>query len=163
MIEDQGPPQGWLGRIEDWFLTFLVSLMLVLAASQIVLRTFFSSGWLWADPLLRHLVLWAGFWGAMSASRNGRHIHIDALIRLLPAAYSRHLIWFNALFSACTCAFLAWIGLRFVLDEKAYGLSAFLDIPSWYAQTIFPLAFAVMAWRFARQAFESLRKKSDFD
>ena len=162
-MNESPAPTGWLGQLEEWALVFLVSLMLGVAACQIVLRTFFSSGWLWADPLLRHLVLWSGFVGAMSASRHNRHIQIDALLRLLPPAYARHLRWFSALFSAGVCALLAWIGIQFVLDERAYGLAAFLEVPSWYLQTIFPLTFAVMAWRFARQAVAVLRSPHALD
>jgi C4-dicarboxylate transporter, DctQ subunit len=150
--------KSWLTRLEEGFLVLLVSIMLVLAGGQILLRNVFSVTWLWTDPLIRHLVLWIGFLGAMLATRQDRHIHIDALLRIVPPPFPHLLRLLSLVFSAAVCALLAWIGLRFVLDERQYGMAAFLDIPSWYVQTVFPLAFSVMAWRFFRRAYQLLRQ-----
>ena len=47
--------------IEETFLCLLLFSMILLACVQIFLRFFFSGGFAWADPLLRYMVLWAGF------------------------------------------------------------------------------------------------------
>ena len=63
--------QAWIDRIhrvEDALLVILLSLMILLAATQILLRNFFDLGFVWADPLLRALVLWLGLIGATVAT-----------------------------------------------------------------------------------------------
>jgi TRAP-type C4-dicarboxylate transport system permease small subunit len=66
-------------RIEVLMLSTLLGIMMLLSCWQILLRTFFSSGLLWADPLLRYLVLWCGMLGAVSAAGQGKHIAIDLI------------------------------------------------------------------------------------
>ncbi|MEE2832280.1 MAG: hypothetical protein VYD18_07960, partial [Candidatus Latescibacterota bacterium] len=56
-----------LHRLEEGVLVMLVGALLVLAFSQILLRNFLGITWLWGDPLVRHLVLWASFLGALIA------------------------------------------------------------------------------------------------
>ncbi len=54
-----------LARLERWgtaaenaSLVLLLGSLMILAVGQIVLRTFFDSGLIWADELLRIMVLW---------------------------------------------------------------------------------------------------------
>ena len=57
---------------------------MLLAVAQIVLREAFSTGFVWADELLKLLVLWLAMVGSVAASRDNRHIRIDALSHILP-------------------------------------------------------------------------------
>ena len=50
---------------EAAFVCFLLVAMVLLACVQIFLRTFYSSGIFWADPLLRYMVIWAGLFFQM--------------------------------------------------------------------------------------------------
>lgn len=136
-------------RLEDASLVLLVGAMLLLACGQILLRNAFSVTLLWADPLIRHLVLWTGMLGAMVATREDKHIHIDALLRAVPSPWSDGLKALSLFFSAAVCVVLTRVSLRFIADERAYGMEGFLDIPSWILQLIFPLTFGAMALRFA--------------
>jgi len=70
-----------LHRVEDAALILALASMLVMALAQIVLRNFFDTGLLWAEPFLRILVLWVAMLGGMVATREGRHIAIDAAAR----------------------------------------------------------------------------------
>ena len=137
-----------LHRLEEGVLGALVGTLVLLAALQIVLRTFFSVSLSWADPLVRHLVLWSSFLGATIACRMDKHIRIDALLRFCPASWTLLLEAVANLFSSSICSLLVWTSIRFVLDERAYGAVSFGGIPTWMLQLIFPFAFAVMAARF---------------
>ena len=75
-------------RIEDALLVLLLSIMIVLATTQILLRNFFDLGFVWADPLLRVMVLWLGMIGATVATRDNRHIRIDLLSQFFKRNYS---------------------------------------------------------------------------
>jgi TRAP-type C4-dicarboxylate transport system permease small subunit len=68
------------GRLlENIILVTLLSGMILLAVGQIVLREVFDTGIIWADQLVRLIVLWLAMMGAMAACREDRHIRIDAL------------------------------------------------------------------------------------
>jgi TRAP-type C4-dicarboxylate transport system permease small subunit len=73
----------YINRIEDWLLILMLSAMVILAVAQILFRNVFDSGIVWADPLLRTLVLWVALSGAVIATRTNNHIRIDILSRYL--------------------------------------------------------------------------------
>jgi len=136
---------AWL---EEAFLCGLLSGMIILACVQIFLRFFFSSGFVWADPLLRYMVLWAGLFGAAVATKQGKHITIDIISHLLPEQYQSWLQALLNLFATGVCSMLTYAAVIFVRDEAAYGGRALLDIPSWGLNLVFPLAFGIISFRF---------------
>ncbi|MCB1566462.1 MAG: TRAP transporter small permease subunit, partial [Xanthomonadales bacterium] len=44
---------------------------------------------IWSEPVSRLLVLWLALLGGLAATREGKHIAIDALPRLLPPLWRR--------------------------------------------------------------------------
>ena len=140
-------------RLEEGVLVVLMACMLLLAFGQIVLRNLFDTTILWADPLIRHLVLWTSFLGALIATRLGRHIHIDALWRILPPAGRRLARMLTSLCSVVVCAVMSWVAVRFVADERTFGDMGVFDLPVWIFQLVFPLAFGLMALRFLASFF----------
>ena len=137
-----------LAWLEEAFLCFLLSGMIILACVQIFLRFFLSSGFVWADPLLRYMVLWAGLFGAAVATKQGKHITIDIISHMLPEQYQSWLQALLNLFATGVCFILTYAAVIFVRDEAAYGGRALLDIPSWGLNLVFPLAFGIIAFRF---------------
>lgn len=134
--------------VEDGLIVFLVLAMILLSAGQIVLRNVWGVGLVWADPLLRVMVLWVGLLGAMAATRHNNHITVDVLSRFLPPRLKRISQWFTGLFASALCAVLAWHGVRFVAMEYEVGTILFSGIPAWCCELIIPLGFGVMALRF---------------
>ena len=143
--------QKWddtLGRIEKITLTVMLSVMILLAFIQIILRNVFSSGIAWGDPLVRYLVLWVGFIGASLATREGKHITIEVFSRWLSDLGNRYLQAISSFISALVCALLVFAGWTFVSNEAQMGGTTFLQIPLWIPQIIIPVAFAMMTLRF---------------
>ena len=135
--------------LEDGLLTFVILGMIALSVTQIVLRNVFESGWIWIDPLLRALVLWLAFLGAIAATAKGRHIAIDALSRILPANLREPLARLLAFISAVVCLALAngaWEYLRLELEFRA---EAFAGLETWQVQSILLFGFWMLAYRFA--------------
>ena len=135
-------------RLIDTLLCLLLLAMVVLACLQIGLRTFFSSGLLWADPLLRHLVLWCGMLGAVVATRENKHIAIDVLGYLAPEQVKPWIGLVIDLFCSLVAAFLTWAAIIFVRNEVLFGNSPLLTIPSWGWNLIFPMAFFLITIHF---------------
>jgi len=137
-----------LAWIEEAFLCILLTSMIILACVQIFLRFFFATGLLWADPLLRYMVLWVGLFGAAVATKQGKHITIDIISHLLPERYQPWLQALLNLFATGVCFFLTYAAINFVQDEAAYGGRILLNIPSWALNLVFPLAFGIISFRF---------------
>lgn len=148
---------GWRGRlhqVEDLVLALALGILVLLAAAQIGLRLAFDAGFLWLEPLLRTLVMWVALLGAMAAAREGRHISLDAIQRLLPPTAVRVVRFIAFWAAAVASAVLAWHALRMVRDEYDIGTTAFASVPAWLTQAILPLALTVIALRLAITAFQ---------
>ena len=144
----------WLAKAESGFLVFLLFLMVFLAFSQVLLRNFLNSGFLWTDLFLRQLVLWVGFLGASLAVRERRHISIDVLPQFIPATYRP---WAQVLVNLCAgliSVFLTLAAWKFVQLEVEFPTILFLDLPAWIFQTILPFSFSVISLRYFLHVFD---------
>lgn len=137
----------FVGRVEIGVIALLLGTLVLAGALQIFLRNVFHSGLLWADPLMRHTVLWLGALGAMLAAARMNHITVDALSRVLPARFrpARRVVVNGA--TAFAAYLLAIAAVRLVIDEREFGDVAFLGIRTWVMQLILPVAFTVIAYR----------------
>ncbi len=140
-------PAGRLQRIEDGVLALLLGAMIVLASLQIAMRWLLGAGLAWVDPTVRVLVLWVGLLGAVAASREGRHITVDVLSRMLPERPRAAAGAVAGLFTAAVSALVAWHAARFVVSELRYESVAFSGIPAWVLESVIPFSFAAIALR----------------
>ncbi len=147
--------------LEDGFLCVLLIAMVALACLQIVLRQVFSGGFLWAEPLLRYLVLWAGLIGAVVATRKGKHIAIDVASYLVPEKIKYWLQLTIDVFSVAVAAALSWAAINFVRNEASLGGQELLTIPSWCWTMIFPVAFSLIFLHFVAALVQDIMKLAD--
>ncbi|MEK7251176.1 MAG: TRAP transporter small permease [Bacteroidota bacterium] len=147
-----------LVKAETAFLVLFLANMIVLSFSQVVLRNFFGTGFLWADPLVRHLVIWVGFMGAAIASHEERHISIDALTKFFSPRWKAIAQVLTSLFAVIVCYYLADAALTFLRDEKASGSDFVLSIPTWVALIVIPTGYGLMAIHFVVKIVESVMK-----
>lgn len=142
--------------LEGSVVALLLAAMLVLSFGQILLRNVAHTGLLWIDPLLRHLLLWVGFMGAMLATRLDRHINVDAFTRLLGGRWLRGVRAATSLSAATLCVVLSSACMAALREEAGAHTAGFLGIPVWCLQTVMPFALFVMASRFFRHGIESI-------
>ncbi len=135
-------------RVEDILLVVLLSSMIALASTQILLRNLFDFGLVWADPLLRIMVLWLGMIGATVASRDNRHIHIDLISRLFSKRWYLLIQTFVGQFTAWVCLSIAWHGAHWVKLEYLDGMIGLSGIPAWMFEIIIPITFALIGIRY---------------
>ena len=136
-------------RLEDGLLALLLSGMILLASGQIILRNLLDLGFTWADPATRVLVLWVGLLGALAASREDKQISIDVLSRFMPPRLRLAAKAVTSLFTAVVSGIVAYHAVRFVLFEREAEVTAFAGIPAWLLEVIIPLAFGLIALRYA--------------
>ena len=138
--------------VENGILAALVLLLVGIAGAQIVLRDLFDTGLSWADPLMRNLVLWTGMLGALAAVRDDKHIALDVLQRFLAPVLQKVARIVTLGFAAIVSAAMAWYCWNMLAIELD-GATPPGQLPAWLPESILPVAFGLMALRFALRAF----------
>jgi TRAP-type C4-dicarboxylate transport system permease small subunit len=138
------------GRLgEDAVLVTILTALILLAASQIVMRNFFNFGFIWADEMLRMLVLWIAVAGAVAASRTDKHINIAILDRFLPEKIKLLVKIVLHLFTAAVCGAVTWYSVQFVQMSHEYGDVLMGSVPAWLPQLILPVGFGLICYRYS--------------
>lgn len=146
---------AWLHRLEEGLLAVLAVFLILLAGTQVGMRLLLEQGIVGAEAMMRALLLWLTLLGAMLAARTDRHIAIDALAHLLPETGQRLVACFTRLLAAAVCALLAVHAGSLLALEGEGGLgSALLHFG------LLPVAFAVMALRYAAHGVAALAGKT---
>ncbi|MGF1465038.1 MAG: TRAP transporter small permease [Sandaracinaceae bacterium] len=126
-----------LARGEAAVATVFLLAMILAASAQALLRNLSESGLdaavagltylTWVDPFLQKGTLWLAFLGASLATREGRHIAIDLLPRLVPRRTKLALRVLTGLFAAVVSFFLARAFFAAVLvnAEEAQGMALY--------------------------------------
>ena len=143
--------QTWVKRLhraEDALLAILLTTMILLASTQILLRNFLDSGYVWIDPILRVMVLWLGLIGATVATRANKHIRIDLLSRYFDRNTHRLIQSVVGQVSAWTCLVVAWYGFKWIHLDYLDGLTSFAGIPAWMLEVIIPATFTLIGLRY---------------
>jgi TRAP-type C4-dicarboxylate transport system permease small subunit len=150
-----GSVGGWLDRLERWgtaaentVLVLLLTTMMILAVGQIILRIFFSIGFVWADELISLTVFWVAIVASVAAARSDRHLRIDALSHFVAEKYARFPRIVVDGFAAGMCLFLGWHALRYIQLLKEFDDVVLTDFPAWIAFAVTPVSFGLMAYRF---------------
>jgi TRAP-type C4-dicarboxylate transport system permease small subunit len=147
-----------INRLEQILVAALLTMMILLAFSQIVLRNFFDTGIAWGDALVRYLVVWVGFVGAAIATKEGKHITIDVLSRWITGVGRSTIQTISHLSSAAICGLLTWAGIKFIWFEAQMGGTAFFKLPVWVPELIIPVTFGLMTLRYTLRLFHEFTK-----
>jgi TRAP-type C4-dicarboxylate transport system permease small subunit len=142
-------------KIEFGLLVVFLSSMVLLAFAQVVLRNVFGTGLVWADTIVRHLVLWAGFVGAALATSDERHISIDALTKFLSFRKKHVVMIFTSAFAVVACYYLGSAAWEYVVEEQTHGGDLVLSIPTWVALLIIPAGYYLIAFHFFIKVIEN--------
>jgi C4-dicarboxylate transporter DctQ subunit len=143
-----------IDRVGQTLVSIFLSVMILIALLQIVLRNLFATGLTWGDPLVRNLVLWVGFIGAAIATREGKHISIDVVSQWVPSRRKVFLEVIIDVSSFIICGLLTFAAVKFIRNEALMGSVTFLGIRAWLPELILPITFGLMTLRFG---FRSLK------
>jgi len=142
--------EEYIVKAEKALVVALIFAMVGLSFMQVLLRIFCHSGIVWLDPLLRHMVLWAGLTGAALAARYSHHFALETFVKLAPKKLHRPLEIFADIFTVAACGLLFHASYKFILDEFDSGSIAFyigrLGIPGGWAEIIIPVTFVLIAY-----------------
>jgi TRAP-type C4-dicarboxylate transport system permease small subunit len=179
--------ERWLTRAEEAATVALLVFMVGMAFLQVVLRNVFSSphlGWLqsilraigfsggilWAEILLKNLVLWVGLLGAMLAASADKQFAMDVAHRVLSGRMKIVVASICNIFAAAVSGVLAWAALDFWRQEFEEHKPLFkigsLGVQTWILDLILPGGFLLLAIHYLIKLFdpwvpEELRDASD--
>lgn len=135
----------------------------VFAASALVVVAF-PNGFIWAQTVALVMTLWVGFLGASMATRDGKHLKVDAAERLFPERVRPVVGALSDLTAALFCLFLAALAVRYcafwydALRESGgeAGRYEALPLPMFAAFAILPITFGTIGLRFVASAVRRL-------
>ena len=83
-VKGKSAQRPWYVHIEDVLGTFALGIILIVMATQIVLRYVFNGSLIWSEEISRYLLIALVFLGTATAVREREHIVIDLIDRLIP-------------------------------------------------------------------------------
>jgi len=133
--------------VEDALATLSLVAMMLLPLIEILVRRVFGRGVPGSGPIVQHLTLWVGFLGAAIAAREGKLLAL-ASASLIPEGRFRHSMEaFAAAVAAAVSVILAWGGFELANVERQAGTTLGAGIPTWVAQLVLPVGFALIGIR----------------
>lgn len=137
-----------IARIETVLLALCMLTMLGVAFFQVVMRNIYDVGYIWADQLVRLLVLWVGLLGAAVATSESRHLSIDVITKFTPPRLTKFLKTLVRIFALVVCVHLARASWDYVQLEKGSGGTFVFGIPVWVTEIIIPIGFVLISFHF---------------
>ena len=136
----------------------LVCAFLIVATTAAVIVYQLGIALPWTDDVLRMLLVWLVYLGAVSLCLHNDHISMDAVYLGMPRAVRKVIDIAVAVLGAGLCAFTAKIGYDSMRQAFAYGerlSSGYL--PAWPRDLVIPLCFALMALAYLAHLVKLLR------
>ncbi len=154
---------GRIGRIvirsEEILFTVILAMILLAGLAPMVCRFLGVPGIGWSGSLSSQLVLWLALFGAGAATRDRKHISIDAISHVLPRRGRLALRAAVGLAGAVACGVLIPVAISFVRleAELAAGEIAFLGVPKGWLPVVIPVGLSLLALRFLLAAWIDAR------
>ncbi|MCA9668451.1 MAG: TRAP transporter small permease [Myxococcales bacterium] len=154
-----------LAKVEEIVLALLLVGMVVLAATQVLLRNIWNTAIDWADISLQNVTVIVGLLGAAIATSEGRHLNIDIFSRRLSGRGRLTLRCVIGVFAVIVCWYLTkggwatykanygpwlakvpegWTAGKLLRQELAEG-----SFPQWLTQLPLAFGFGLIGLHFA--------------
>lgn len=131
-------------RVADQ-LSAVVCALLIIVTTGTVGAYQFGIGFAWLDDVMRMLLIWFVYLGAVSLCLDGDHISMDVVYLALPPRVRRVFDVVTALIGLGLCAFVTKIGLDSLRQDIAYQMMLPAGyLPAWPQSLAVPLCFALM-------------------
>jgi C4-dicarboxylate transporter, DctQ subunit len=147
---------------EKWATIILLAFTVTLSFIQVILRYFFNAGFAWVPEIVVFSFISMTLLGASTGIRNGVHIGVDVIVKLLPLKFQKFSNIFSNLSGAVLLLFMSYLTYKFVLYFREMGqLSIITEIPIWMMIAYMPVAFLFMAFHYMELFWEAVRKDKE--
>jgi TRAP-type mannitol/chloroaromatic compound transport system permease small subunit len=133
-----------VGRAASW----LALVIVVLMATNVVLRYLFSYGSVWAQELEWHLLAPLILFGIPYALLKGEHVRVDVLFEKFSARNQLRIEILSQVLGVLIAAAFVWLCLRYF--QQAYAIGEKSPDPGglpfrWALKALLPLGFTLLA------------------
>jgi len=137
--------QGYAPFVDKLIEPILVAIfgsIFAITCLQVFFRYVLNDPFIWADELIRYLLVWGTMLGAASALARGGHIAIDALILRLPARWT---IWATRLVWIIVASFSAFLTVygAILIARMGMSVSPALGLPMYVPYAAVPIGAAL--------------------
>lgn len=139
----------WLDAyIEEIICAISLSAVAVCVFTQFIVRCFFGSALAWPEEIAIYGMVWAMYMGASMCVREKAHMRILIGVKALPPKASMAVIIFADFTWLIFNFFMVFIGIDYIklLIEQPI-ISPALGVSQYWAQSIIPIGFGLMAFR----------------
>lgn len=151
-----------VGTINQTMAVVGLSLGVILAFINVVLRYGFDMSITWAGELTNYFFIWSALFGAAYGFRQGAHISVTLLITQFSPFITKLFLLLASLISILYLGLLSYFGYELVIMLVDFGeMSVDLGIPMWIPHLVLPLSFALAAYRVAEKFVELYKTKAD--
>jgi TRAP-type C4-dicarboxylate transport system permease small subunit len=160
----------WYGHLLDGMLTaagLLLLFMTVMIGADVLLRNIGAGGIPPSNELSEDSLYLITLLAAPGLLRQGQHIRIDIVLRVLPARVGWLLEWVGDVIGLICCLFFVWYGTGVAAASFLDGSVSIktLVMPEWPLLAPMPIAFALLAaefvFRMHRLALAERRPRED--
>lgn len=144
----------FLDKFEDYSVTFLYLVMIVVIFFQVFFRFVIKASLPWSEELARYVMAWAVFIGASIAAKEGAHIGIDTIVARLPKKLERFMRTFAmalSLLFSIILVYLAVLVIQFLM--KTGQKTPAMMIPMWIAYFSVLFGAVLMSIRFCQATY----------
>jgi len=166
-----------MARLSDYYgrlleILLLIACLLLLAmtlliGADVLLRNVALGGIAPSNELSEDIIYLITLLAAPALLRQGQHIRVDIVLRVLPPRIGWLLEWLCDVLGLICCLYFMWYGTRVVMASFASSALSIktLIMPEWWLLAPMPLAFALLAiefvFRMHRLALAERRPRDD--
>lgn len=135
--------------VEEWSLFFAVSTALLAAMANVIMRkTGGDINIYWSDEVVRKVIFFSTYIGAVTAIRSRSLIRIDALPQIFPVLKRPLTVLSHiaVLFFAGVMVKLGWL-MTAMMYHDPFARTSTLQIPEWYFYAVLPTMGVMMFFR----------------
>ena len=141
-----------VGTINQTMAVVGLSLGVLLAFINVILRYGFDMSLTWAGELTNYFFIWSALFGAAYGFKQGAHISVSLVIERFPPAFTKAFLIFANLISVAYLGLMSYFGYYLVIMLVDFGeMSVDLNIPMWIPHLVLPIAFGLAAYRCAEK------------
>jgi C4-dicarboxylate transporter DctM subunit len=146
-----------LRRTENLVVVLCLAVMTVLPVLEVILRTFFRSGFPASATIVQHLVLAVGMLGGALAARENRLLSLSVATHWFKDGWLTFARVFSYGFAAAVTGVLTVASWDFVWSQRSLGREFAFGIQTWVVQLLIVIGFALVAVRLIWHASEKWR------
>jgi len=160
----------WYGRLLDALLLLACLLLLtmtLLIGADVLSRNVGLGGIAPSNELSEDIIYLVTLLAAPGLLRQGQHIRVDILLRVLPDTIAWLLEWVGDILGMICCLYFVWYGTRVTVASFESGALSIktLIMPEWWLLAPMPVAFVLLGieflFRMRRLALADRRPRDD--